>query len=123
VFWFKRGQTKYSRVLWAALDKRGVRSITEYPDGHKTIDIAIPEARLYIEVDGIQHLNNPEQIIKDFKRDYYSQREGFYTLHIHNDDIKNHLNSIADAIVDVVRGRQLSHPESAGIENNFLSSS
>ncbi len=98
-----RGQTKYSRLLYGALAKRGIESITEYPDGHKTIDIAIPSAHLYIEVDGVQHLNNPTQIITDFKRDYYSEREGFYTLHIHNDDIKNHLNSIADAIAEVVR--------------------
>ena len=101
------GQTKFARLLWAALNKRGIESITEYPDGHKSIDIAIPAARLYIEVDGVQHLNNPDQIITDFKRDYYSNKDGFYTLHIHNDDIKNHLNSIADAIADVVRGKEL----------------
>lgn len=99
----KLGQTKFSRLLYTALKQRGVEPITEYPDGHKTIDIAIPEARLYIEVDGVQRLNNPEQIITDFKRDYYSKKEGFYTLHIHNDDIKNHLNSIADAIAEVVK--------------------
>jgi very-short-patch-repair endonuclease/8-oxo-dGTP pyrophosphatase MutT (NUDIX family) len=101
------GQTKFSRLLWAALAKRGIDSITEYPDGHKTIDIAILPAHLYIEVDGVQHLNNPEQIITDFKRDYYSSEGGFYTLHIHNDDIKNHLNSIADAIEDVVKNKQM----------------
>jgi very-short-patch-repair endonuclease len=99
----KVGQTRFSRLLWAALSKRGIESITEYPDGHKTIDIAILPARLYIEVDGVQHLNNPEQILTDFRRDYYSNSEGFYTLHIHNDDIKNHLNSIADAIAEVVK--------------------
>lgn len=97
------GQTKYARLLYSALAKRGIESVTEYRDGHKTIDIAILPARLYIEVDGVQHLNNPEQIITDFKRDYYSEKEGFFTLHIHNDDIKNHLNSIADAIAEVVK--------------------
>lgn len=99
----KLGQTKYSRLLYSALKRRGIDSITEYSDGHKKIDIAILSARLYIEVDGVQHLNKPEQIITDFKRDYYSKTEGFYTLHIHNDDIKNHLNSIADAIAEVVK--------------------
>ena len=98
------GQTKFSRLLWAALKERDVESITEYPDGHKTIDIAILPAHLYIEVDGIQHLNNPGQMLRDFKRDYYSNTEGFHTLHIHNDDIKHHLNSIADAIAEVVKG-------------------
>ena len=100
------GQTKFARLLYVALASRGIESITEYFDGHKHIDIAILPARLYIEVDGVQHLNNPEQIITDFKRDYYSNEGGFYTLHIHNDDIKNHLNSIADAIAEVVREKK-----------------
>ena len=99
----KIGQTKYSRLLYGALAHRGIKSVTEYPDGHKTIDIAILPAHLYIEVDGVQHLNKPEQIIADFKRDYYSEKDGFFTLHIHNDDIKNHLNSIANAISEVVK--------------------
>ena len=104
----KRGQTKYSRLLYGALAQRGIKSITEYFDGYKTIDIAILPARLYIEVDGVQHLNKPTQIITDFKRDYYSETEGFYTLHIHNDDINNHLNSIADAIAEVVKEKTTS---------------
>jgi very-short-patch-repair endonuclease len=97
-------QTKYARLLYGALAKRGVESITEYYDGHKSVDLAILPAQLFIEVDGVHHLNDPNQIITDFKRDYYSERDGFFTLHIHNEDLKNHLNSIADAIVDVVRG-------------------
>lgn len=40
--------------------------------------------------------------MKDFNRDYYSKTEGNFTLHIHNDDLIKHLNSIADAIKDVV---------------------
>lgn len=95
-------QTRYARLLYGALKKRGINSVTEYWDGHKHIDIAIP-GKLYIEVDGVQHLNDAEQIITDFKRAYYSERnDGMFTLHIHNDDIKNHLNSIADAIREVV---------------------
>jgi very-short-patch-repair endonuclease len=97
------GQTKFARVLYIALKQRGINSITEYFDGHKRIDVAIPDANLYIEVDGIQHLNDPQQMLRDFKRDYYSNSDGFFTLHVHNDDLKNHLNSIADAITEVVR--------------------
>lgn len=103
----KIGQTKFSRLLYAALKKRGIEPITEYFDGHKTVDIAILSASLYIEVDGVQHLNKPEQIIRDFKRDYYSTGDEFYTLHIHNDDIKNHLNSIADAIAEVAKSGKI----------------
>ena len=65
-------QTKYARLLYGALKQRGINSETEYFDGYKRIDIAIRPARLYIEVDGVQHLNDPDQIIRDLKRDYYS---------------------------------------------------
>jgi very-short-patch-repair endonuclease len=102
----KIGKTKYERLLYGALAQRGIESTTQYFDGHKTVDIAILPAHLYIEVDGVQHLNNPDQIIADFKRDYHSENEGIYTLHIHNDDIKHHLNSIADAIADVVKEKK-----------------
>lgn len=101
------GQTKYSRLLWGALQKRKIDSQTEYHDGHKTVDLAIPEVGLYIEVDGIQHLNNAEQIITDFMRDYYSAKEGKFTLHIHNQDLKTHLNDIADAIAEVVEAKNI----------------
>jgi very-short-patch-repair endonuclease len=99
------GQTRFARLLYGALKQRGVDSITEYFDGHKTVDLAILSAGLYVEVDGVHHLNNPEQIITDFKRDYYSERDGIFTLHVHNEDLKKHLNDIADAIADVVRAR------------------
>jgi very-short-patch-repair endonuclease len=102
----RRGQTKFARLLYGALARRGIESITEYSDGHKTVDLAIPSAGLYIEVDGVQHLNNPEQIITDFMRDYYSERDGIFTLHVHNEDLKKHLNSIANAIADVVRAKR-----------------
>jgi very-short-patch-repair endonuclease len=95
--------TKYSRLLCDELMRRGIEPIMEYNDGHKTIDIAILPARLYIEIDGIQHLNNPNQIIKDLKRDYHSYEEGFYTIRIPNQVLENHLGGIADAIAEVVK--------------------
>jgi very-short-patch-repair endonuclease len=101
------GQTKYSRRLWAALKQRGVDSTTEYNDGHKHIDLAILPAKLYIEVDGMQHFTDPNQVISDFHRDYYSNKDGFHTWRIPNDMVKYHLNEIADAIVKVANSPKL----------------
>lgn len=98
-----RCATKYSRLLCDELRRRGIEPIMEYNDGHKTVDLAILPARIYIEVDGIQHLSNPEQIIRDFKRDYYSSRDGFYTIRIPNEVLKKHQGSIADALAEVIK--------------------
>ena len=97
--------TKQAISLAFALRKRGVRLITEHYDGHKTIDIFIPKARLYIEIDGLQHYTNPEQFIADLKRDHYSDDEKFFTKHISNQLIETHLEEITEAIYQIVKGQ------------------
>lgn len=92
--------------LKTELEKRGVKSVTEYNDGHKHVDLYIPTANIYIEVDGIQHLINPDQIIADFKREHYSDMAKYDTLHINNDILENHLERISEAITKVVLERK-----------------
>ena len=49
------------------------------------MDIRIPDAKVDIEVDGLQHSITKEQALKDLKRAYYSYKnEGYITLHIPN---------------------------------------
>ncbi len=97
--------TKETKDLYNALKKRGINSILEYWDGVKHVDLCIKKARLFIEVDGLQHAINPEQIITDLKRDHYSDDDGFSTMRIPNEVIRKHLGSIADAIAEVARKR------------------
>ncbi len=98
----KKVSTKQTLKLAEALKKRGVHLELEYWDGHKHVDIFIPKARIYIEVDGVQHDTKKKQVISDFNRDYFSHKEGFFTKHITNEEIEEHLESIADAITFVV---------------------
>lgn len=70
--------------LYFALRKRGVPAKLEKFDGYKTIDIAIPEAKVNIEVDGAQHNFNARQALADLKRTYYSFKKGYLTLRIPN---------------------------------------
>jgi len=91
--------------LIGALKKRGINAEHEYSDGHKHVDIFIPDAKIYIEVDGLQHFTNPKRIISDFKRDHYSDTEGIPTLRITNQLVETHLDEIADAIAEVTRER------------------
>ena len=99
--------TKQTMSLVHALEEQGLDVKTEYWDGHKHIDIFIPEARMYIEIDGLQHFVNPDQIIADFEREYYSSKDGFYTIHITNQLIEEHLIQIATAITRVAREEKI----------------
>lgn len=99
------GQTKCSRLLWAALKERGIDAVTEYSDGHKKVDLAVPSAKLYIEVDGLHHSLELGQVITDLKRDSYSNQEGFRTIRIPNQAIREDLNRVADAVAQEIKNR------------------
>ena len=95
--------TTYETIrLYFALKKRGVPAEMEKFDGYKHIDIAIPEARVNIEVDGGHHNFNRNQALSDLKRTYYSFKKGYLTLRIPNSLVTtdSYLNETADYIVD-----------------------
>ncbi|OGY90281.1 MAG: hypothetical protein A2677_01420 [Candidatus Komeilibacteria bacterium RIFCSPHIGHO2_01_FULL_52_14] len=98
--------TKEVTSLVKALENKGIKVECEYWDGHKHIDIGILSAKIYIEIDGLQHYTNADQIKRDFKRDHFSDGDDFRTIHIPNELIKEHLEKIADAISQVVVERQ-----------------
>jgi very-short-patch-repair endonuclease len=89
--------------LCKALKENGVNAINEYYDGHKTVDIAILRAKIFIEIDGLQHFIDPKQILSDFKRDHFSDGDDFHTIHIPNKIIEDHLEEVAKAISEVVK--------------------
>lgn len=92
--------TEHALDLYFALRRRGVPAQLEKFDGHKTIDIAIPECRANVEVDGMQHNYNPRQALSDLKRTYFSFLKGYFTLRVPNSLIKYDLDETADSIVD-----------------------
>ena len=84
--------------LYLSLKKRGVPAELEKYDGYKTIDIAVVDARVNIEVDGHQHISNPKQALSDLKRTCFSIPKGFLTLRIPNTLIRESLEETADYI-------------------------
>jgi very-short-patch-repair endonuclease len=98
----KKEPTPQVRSLVAALEKRGIKAETEHWDGHKHIDIYVPAARLYLEVDGLPHYTDAERFLTDLKRDHYSDDDGFFTKRIPNELVETHLEAIADAITPAV---------------------
>ena len=103
--WF-RGILEYTSAtdeainLYFALKKRGVPAILEKNDGFKTIDIAVPEAKVNIEVDGGHHNFNHRQAMRDLERTLYSYKKGFSTLRIPNSLARLHLEDAADKITE-----------------------
>lgn len=98
----KNKPTIQATKLADALKERGINLELEHWDGHKHVDIYIPKALIYIEVDGPLHDIKPKQLVSDFNRDYFSYKEGFFTKHITNEEIEFHLEEIANAILAVV---------------------
>ena len=98
--------TYYANLLKKYLQKLGVKVKKEVDDGYKHIDLSIESSKMDIEVDGIQHLTDSQQIITDFKRTNYSKLDGYETLRVRNMDIKHDVAGIASAIAEVSATRE-----------------
>lgn len=94
--------------LSEALRIRGINNEREHNDGYKHVDIYIPEANLYVELDGKYHLTDPNHLFRDLQRDACSHKDGMDTIRIPNFYVENNLDEVANAIAEVVRKRQVS---------------
>lgn len=97
--------TPEAKQLFDKLIELGIFAELEYWDGHKHVDIHIPLAKLYIEVDGTQHFTNANQIASDFLRDHYSDDAGYSTFRIPNAIVREKLDMVVQAIVKIVTER------------------
>lgn len=95
--------SKQTKMLYDALKSKGINAQMEYYDGHKTVDIAILDAHIFIEVDGIQHFTNPKQILSDFKRYHFSDGDDFNTFYVTNQIIDKYVDEVANALLEVVK--------------------
>lgn len=76
--------TREAKMLGKLLNEKGWGVELEKWDGHKHIDIAIEEAKAYLEIDGVHHNTNIKQAFADLERTYHSFKEGYVTLRIPN---------------------------------------
>ena len=98
--------SKQAKELFDELIKEGIFAELEYWDGHKHVDIRIPDACLYIEVDGMHHFTQPKQIASDFMRDHYSDEDGYSTLRIPNQVVEEHMDQVTKAVSEIVLKRK-----------------
>src|SRR3989338_10120873 len=86
--------TPEARKLYEILIKNGFNAKLELWDGFKHIDIAIPDYKVNIEVDGMQH-QNKKQALADLKRTYHSFKKGYVTLRIPNELVQKDIYETA----------------------------
>lgn len=95
--------TRQEDTLANALRVRYVEVIQQYFDGHKHVDLYLPEAKIFVEVNGLQHYTYPSQILADFKRFHFSDGDDRRTFVVTNQLIDTHCDDIANALTLVVR--------------------
>jgi very-short-patch-repair endonuclease len=95
--------TETAKRLYFELRRRDINAHLEKWDGYKTIDIAIPQYKLNIEVDGTHHNFDPHQALSDLQRTYHSFVKGYLTLRVPNSlinwDLEETVNYITRFLV------------------------
>lgn len=79
--------------------------------GRMEVDFLCAEARLAIELDGDQHLDDPEAYRRDRRKDALLQESGYFVLRFLAQDVGKHLDDVLDAIL-----RALAHRRKCGLD-------
>jgi superfamily II DNA or RNA helicase len=75
--------------------------------GRLEVDLLCAEARVAIELDGGQHLDDPEAYRRDRRKDLLLQEHGYFVLRFLAEDVGKHLDTVLDTILRTLsrRGR------------------
>ncbi len=69
------------------------------------VDLLCPETRLAIELDGPQHLSNPETYRRDRQKDALLQENGYFVLRFLAEDVSKRLDHILDTILRTLQSQ------------------
>lgn len=73
--------------------------------GRMEVDLLCKSAGLVIEIDGAQHLGNPEAYRRDRRKDALLQSHGWLVLRFLADDLGKRLDEVLDAVLRAVVGQ------------------
>jgi very-short-patch-repair endonuclease len=93
------------RTLWSRLRGKqllGVQFYRQKPIGDYIVDFYAPKAKLAIEVDGSQHLQN-ENAAMDKKRDEYLTGLGLKVLRFNSREVLTNTDEVAEVIHRTMR--------------------
>jgi len=97
----RRESTPAERKLWSRIrkDQLGVTFRRQHAIGNYIPDFCSPKARLIIELDGSQHM---EQEGYDQERTEYLETKGFKVLRFWNNSVMNDIESVIRAIIQAM---------------------
>ncbi len=98
----KERSTPEAQKIYEILIKNGFNAKLELWDKFKHIDIALPDYKVNIEIDG-KHHQNEKQALADLKRTYYSFKKGYFTLRIPNSLVQGNCYETANYIMRFLR--------------------
>ena len=76
--------------------------------GRLEVDLLCADARVGVELDGGQHLGDPEAYRRDRKKDQLLRENGYFVLRFPAEDVGTCLDQVLDAILRSVSGRRRS---------------
>jgi very-short-patch-repair endonuclease len=100
----RKEPTPAERKLWAYLrgDKLGVNFRRQHAIGNYIPDFCSPKAKLVIELDGSQHLEQEEY---DKERTEYLESQGYKVIRFWNNDVMNNIEGVILAIMNELEKR------------------
>ena len=104
----RRRQTNAEAKLWFALRNRqldGWKFKRQAPIGPFVVDFLCAEAKVIIEVDGIQHLDR--RAIQDARRTEHLEQAGYRVIRFWNSDVRDNLESVVGSIWRAIQEQQV----------------
>src|SRR4030095_16373718 len=97
----RRESTLAEQKLWARIrnDQLGVTFRRQHAIGNYIPDFCSPKAKLIIELDGSQHLDQQEY---DEERTKYFESRGYKVIRFWNNDVMKDIDSVIRAIMQVM---------------------
>jgi len=103
----RKEMTDSEKKLWSRLRGKQIMDTQFYrqkPLGNYIVDFYAPKAKIVIEVDGSQHMEEDARQ-KDVLRDKYLKNQNLSILRFNNLQVLQELDSVVEVIYQEVKGR------------------
>ncbi len=100
----RQSATLPENILWSLLRNHRFKNAKfrrQHPMGSYILDFYCHDARLAIELDGSEHLEE-SNLIYDQKRTEFLQSRGIKVIRFWNDEVSNHLEDVLGVIWEVL---------------------
>jgi len=103
----RKDMTDSERKLWLRLRGKQILNVQFYRQktiGNYIVDFYASKAKIVIEVDGSQHLEEGREL-KDEQRDEHLRNQGLYVLRFNNLQVLQEIDSVMEVVYKIVAER------------------